>query len=375
MKKQIFFVLAATVAACVGQLTSCGPAKTSESPNHTPLAKVTDYLYEISYTDLNDSLIPVMSDPSRAFITVEGACSSVRNGNFHGRNLDLFYNDMCETVVHVASSANRFASLAVCGGKAEYTPALMDSLPEELYDLLPMIVVDGINENGVVFNVNVVPGEDTAPITGTNPRGENLSCALAGRYILDHAESAAHAVELLAERNMMGSFGHYGLHFMISDETETYIVEFIDGKQVYYRGEPVANTNIMVNLFATKLPELTPNASGVERYALLQEHYDEGATLDGMARLMQRVRYTKAYDVETNPFWYSEFVGNGVTIYSSHEELMANAQASIESCRRHERGTGFWQTVNTSVYDIAARKLRLFVQEDYDKHYDFELHQ
>ena len=373
MKKQTYFSLAAFIIACLVVLTGCDEKKAASVSNHSDIVKVADYLYKISYTDLNDSLITVMSDSSRAFIAVEGACSSVRNGNFHGRNLDLFYNDMCETVVHVAKSENRYASLAICGGKAEFTPEVMDSLPEELYAAIPMIVIDGINENGVVFNVNVVPGEDTAPITGTNPEGENLSCALAGRYILDHAQSAEHAVSLLEERNMMGSFGHYGLHFMISDEKETYIVEFVDNKQVTYRGDAVCNTNIMTNLFSTKLPEYTPNASGIERYQLLQQHYDEGATLDGMSTLMQRVKYTQAYDVNTNPFWYSEFVGNGITIHSTHEELMANAQASIESCKRHERGIGFWQTVNTSVYDISGRKLRLFIQENYDKHYDFEL--
>ena len=373
MKKAFYSTMMATVLATLCVLTSCNSNQTTEGLKHSDLVKVADYLYEISYEDLDDSLISIMSDSSRAFVAVEGACSSVRNGNFHGRNLDLFYNDMCETVVHVAKSENRFASLAVCAGKAEFTPEFMENLPEEMYAVLPMTVIDGINENGVTFNVNVVPGDDTAPITGTNPEGENLSCALAGRYILDRAESAAHAVQLLADRNMMGSFGHYGLHYMISDEKETYIVEFVDNKQVVYRGEPVSNTNIMTNLFATKLPELTPNASGVERYQLLQQHYDEGATLEGMSQLMQRVKYTLAYDVNTNPFWYSEFVGNGVTIYSTHEELMANAQASIESCRRHERGIGFWQTVNTSVYDIAGRKLRLYIQENYDKHYDFEL--
>ena len=373
MKKQISFLFAMVIAVALGMLTGCSEKPAENTSWHSELEKVADYLYEVSYSDIDDDLIPLISYSSRAFLDVKGACSSVRNGNFHGRNLDLFFNDMCETVVHVAKSEKRFASLAVCGGISELTPEVMDSIPEELYSVIPLVVIDGINENGVTFNINVVPGDDTALVTGTNPKGKKLACFLAGRYILDHAESAAHAVKLLEEHNMLGSFGHYGLHYMISDEKETYIVEFVDNKQVCYRGEPVCNSNIMTNLFSTKLPEITPNSSGVERYALLKEHYDEGGTLDGMSQLMQRVRYTQAYDVNTDPFWYSEFVGNGLTIDSPHEALMENAQASIDCWRRKERGIGFWQTVNTSVYDIAGRKLRLYIQENYDKHYDFEL--
>lgn len=343
---------------------------------HTDAVKLTDYLYEIYYNDYNDSLIAVNSESSKAFIEAKAACSSVRNGNFHGRNLDLFYNDMCEFVVHMAKvEGKHFASLAVCGGKPEFTPEVMDNPTDKVYDAIPLMVMDGVNENGVVFNVNVVPGEDTAPISGTNPGAENLACGLTGRYVLDNATSAEHAVELLKNRNMLGSFGQYGLHYMISDPKETFIVEFIDNKLVVCRAEAVCNTNIMTNLFSTKLPELTPHASGVERYAILQENYDEGSTLEGMAKLMQRVKYTKTYDVTTDPFWYSEYVYGDLTISTPHEEMMANPDVKyqIECCKRHERDGSFWQTVHTSVYDIENKALRIYVQENYDKAFDFKL--
>ena len=263
MKK---YLLLATTAMVAMGFTGCagGSEKT-----HGDLTKLTDYLYEVTYTDLNDSLIAELSDSAHAFIKVEGACSSVRNGNFYGRNLDLFYNDGCEVVVHMEKSENRLASVAVCGGKADITAEVLEKADEKLMQRLPFIVLDGINECGVTCNVNVVPGEDTAPITGTNPGKENLACSMALRYILDRAKTAKEAVELLENRNLLGSFGHLGLHYMIADAKETYIVEFVDNKMQYVVSEPVCDTNVMTNLYSTLLPKYTPHANGIERYAIL----------------------------------------------------------------------------------------------------------
>ena len=47
-------------------------------------------------------------------IPVAGYCSAVHNGNFVGRNLDYFVNDMPMFVVHVAAnSTGRLASIGI----------------------------------------------------------------------------------------------------------------------------------------------------------------------------------------------------------------------------------------------------------------------
>ena len=40
---------------------------------------------------------------------------------------------------------------------------------------------------------------------------------------------------------------------------------------------------------------------------------------------------------------------------------------------RNIQPDNFWQTWHTAVYDLAKRTLRLNIQEDYSRHYDFKL--
>ena len=353
-------------------MVACSSPKTQ----HGAVTKVADYLYEVSYTSLDYS---VLDDQTP--VQNQACCSSVRNGSFHGRNLDLYYNEACEVLVHVSAAEGRFASLAVCGAVPRCNDEALSAADPETMRVLPFIVIDGINENGVATNINVVPSADYPVATGTKEGARRMNLAKCQRYILDNARSAAHAVELLSGLDLYGGFGEeFGLHLMISDPEETYIVEVINNNLKYVKGGRECDSNIMTNLYSTLLPDLTPHAEGIERYGLLKENYAQGSTEEGMAALMQRVQYTKAYDPATEPFWYSEFYGvfpreDGsvldVNVDTPREEVMASAAASIEACRAHERTGGFWQTVNTSIYNLDENTLLLYIQEDYSTPYRF----
>lgn len=367
MKRSIFILSAIllVLSGCTGQKKAYGE-----------LTKLAPYLYEINYSDMDESLFDAVED-----IEAKSACSSVRNGSFHGRNLDLFYNEGCEVVVHMAAGKDRFASVGVCGGSPELTDEKLAEGDPVIFAKLPLQTLDGINENGVAVNVNVVPAVDHPVCDGTKPGARRIHIGTAPRYILNHAKSAAHALELLQGLDMHGGFGDdFTLHLMISDPKETYIVEFIDNEVRYYKGGREADGNIMTNLFSTDLPQITPHAEGVERYAIIKENYAEGNTEEGMAHLMQRVKYTQAYELTTDPFWYSE--NNGVfdmpdgsvldvTINTPHDEVIASIQSSLEAYQRHERKGEFWQTVNTSVYNVDKCSLLLYVQENYDQPFRF----
>ena len=99
-------------------------------------------------------------------------------------------------------------------------------------------------------------------------------------------------MELLKDMDIYGGYGEWGLHWMLSDEKETYIIECIDGELVARNNTDNIMTNFYLNyapktLYAKHVaqteqkvagkiyegfPILTPHACGVERYAILKEH-------------------------------------------------------------------------------------------------------
>lgn len=354
--------------------------------------KLADYLYYMEYTDY----VPDLTTGEK--VKTGFACSAVRNGNFYGRNLDLDYADVPEFVIKVAAKEGRYASIGMATILTLKSNEV-DKVSEADLLAMPNLTFDGINENGVAINCNVAPAIDLdfATLRSTNYGKPRLHAVSVVRYVLDHAKSAAHGVELLRDMDIYGGYGIWGLHWMLSDEKETYIIECIDGELVARNDTDNIMTNFYVNYgsysryskFATQkgqkvagkiyegFPILTPHACGVERYAILKEHYAEGAeSAEGMSHLMERVKYTQAYEGDTNPFWYTEFNERDLTIENAPMDFKAIIQSSIDTYKLHDRNinpNNFWHTWHTSVYDLANRTLRLNIQEDYSKHYDFKL--
>ena len=358
--------------------------------------KLADYLYYVEYTDYAVDLT------TGEKVKTGFACSAVRNGNFYGRNLDLDYADVPEFVIKVAAKEGRYASIGMSAiltlksnGVDKVSEAELLAMPNLTFD-----GIDGINENGVAMNCNVAPAIDLdfATSLSTNYGKPRIHAVSVVRYVLDHAKSAAHGVELLKNMDIYGGYGTWwNLHWMLSDEKETYIIECIDGELVARNDTDNIMTNFYVNyapktLYAEHVaqtgqkvagkvyegfPILTPHACGVERYAILKEHYAEGGeSAEGMAHLMERVKYTQSYEADTNPFWYTEYTEGNLTIAHAPMDFKADIQSSIDTYKLHDRNinpNNFWQTWHTSVYDLANRTLRLNIQEDYTKHYDFKL--
>ena len=385
ISKKAFSVL--LVVLMIASLTVTAQASTFTAPK-----KLADYLYYMEYTDYVPNLA-TGDNVKQGF-----ACSAVRNGNFYGRNLDLDYADVPEFVIKVAAKDGRYSSIGLAA-MFEFKANEVDKLSEAQLLELPNMTFDGINENGVVMNSNVVPAIDLdfATLLSTNYGKTRIHALAVVRYVLDHAKSAAHGVELLKNMDIYGGYGSWGLHWMLADEKETYIIECIDGELVARNDTDNIMTNFYVNYapntFYAKhiaqtgqtvagkvydgFPILTPHACGVERYAVLKEHYAEGKeSAEGMAHLMERVKYTQSYEANTEPFWYTEFTEGNLTIENAPMDFKAVIQHSMDTYKLHDRNiqpNNFWQTWHTAVYDFANRTLRLNIQEDYSKHYDFKL--
>ena len=367
-------------------------AVTAYAAPFTAPKKLADYLYYMEYTDYEVDLT------TGEQVKTGFACSAVRNGNFYGRNLDLDYSDVPEFVIKVAAKEGRYASIGMAAILTLKSNGV-DKVSEAEFLAMPNLTFDGINENGVAINCNVAPAIDLdfATLMSTNYGKPRIHAVAVVRYVLDHAKSAAHGVELLKNMDIYGGYGTWGLHWMLSDEKETYIIECIDGELVARNDTDNIMTNFYVNYapntpyakhIAQKgqtvagkvyenFPILTPHACGVERYAILKEHYAEGAkSAEGMSRLMERVKYTQAYEADTKPFWYTEYTEGNLTIANTPMDFKAAMQYGFDTYKLHDRNiqpNNFWQTWHTSVYDFANKTLRLNIQEDYSKHYDFKL--
>ena len=274
------------------------------------------------------------------------ACSAVRDGGFLYRNYDWHFDSSAEFIVRVSSrggdipvAERRYASIGVANCGTNLTEAFVTSgKPSRYYKCLPGRVVDGINENGVVCEVNVVDGIPqwrSGVLTASD-----IHPLAAVRWALDNGTSAGMVASNLAARIKFPTGWTQNFHWMLADERETWIVENGAASNV----TAVAAKRVMTNF--PILPD-TYSGMGRERYQLL--HGGEPIT---------NAWFTRAYSRSTVPAWESEF--------KDASEMEAAMSAWETHTREELRGKGLWQTVHCSIYDITNRTLRVAVQETDD---------
>ncbi|MCQ3915240.1 MAG: carcinine hydrolase/isopenicillin-N N-acyltransferase family protein [Mycoplasmoidaceae bacterium] len=273
--------------------------------------KLGDYIHEITYDDYRFDSDYETTKETEAF-----GCSSVRCGNFYGRNFDYVYNDTPEFIIHVKAdpAKKRYASLGV----ATHFGLREDKLNAGKYDkqleLIPNLTLDGINENGVICSSNVVSMEpktsdDVIPQTHPgDPSYRDLHMLFIPRFVLDNATSAEDAVNKLKTRNIMGNLNDkLFLHIMIADANETRIIEFMQtsdsgnhfgiNEKIFKKSEVPIMTNYYCNVEAEFVND---EKFGKERYEILNTYKGEATSMEGMAALMERVKFSQAYDDHDN---------------------------------------------------------------------------
>lgn len=366
-------------------------SNTSDTYPFNSITKLADYLYEATCSELDYSYA---TDYFNRFNpSLAPACSSMRNGNFYGRNLDWYYNHDAEFIIRTTKTTDRFASIGAASCNPLLSMAAVDSgTYQEAFKIFPFMLVDGINEKGLFINVNVVPGGDKGKTLGTTPTSTKkgaLCMSMLPRFVLDNYSTALEAItDLKAHYSIYASnsptLGGYETHYMIGDATDTYIVEFINNELYFEKASIMTNFylhgtqlfNGKVDTSANNASNITSHGAGLERYNILVDDYATANTKNGMLNAMKDVWYSKAYD-RTNK-WYTEFVGakDRVAEAEGREEYL-----SVTSPRDHfgptfdrtdilyanrNRDLGFngtWHTTHTSIYDIAARKLYFYPQE------------
>lgn len=360
------------------------------------IKKIAPYLYEVNYSDWDYS---IGADDYEKYHNMNGSCSVVRNGNYVGRNFDWYYSEDAYFIINCKATKDRHSSIGVAGNISLLTDEVAGSgVYNPAYRYLPFHTLDGVNDCGVFANINVVPTGDYGLTTGTNDDGEDLCSLMLVRYVLDYADSASNAIELIEKLNIYSPISDLltqEVHWMIADEKDTFVVELIDNKVVIVDSF-VSDKKIATNFYLSgfdgntstayynsedydaETTTLTPHAMGLERYDIIANGYADTDTKRGMIDTMKSVRYTKMYDITQNPYWYSEHSGTyhefgDLTIDSQQSDFADIVEYSIEEYEHRTRNARTtWQTVHTSVYDLESRKLWIMPQEQ-DDEYSFEI--
>ena len=315
-------------------------------------------------------------------------CSSVVNGNFVGRNFDYFNTPAPYFMVWTDAGQDHYASLAMSFAPLDKTNFIKSSqtvpddinhysTPEQLARLTTM-ALDGVNEKGLCCTTHVVyPTDANNTDRGTNPGAPELSLYMVCRYVLDHAATADEAIELLKKRNIRLMDPNMVFHWIIADRNHSYIVEVADDQLRY-----TDKKRVMTNLLHTK-PALTPHPMGYERMQILEEYYHEGTSVEGMYNLMRRVQYTRAYNLNTKPYWYSEKTGFGpdgseITMQTPRYDPalrreMEEEAAAVKVVTPENNPLMLWETTYGNVYDMENKTMRIMMHEKYETFYDAKL--
>ena len=285
---------------------------------------------------------------SRGDGKVDGGCSAVRSGGYLYRNFDYPLDDRAEFIVRMSAGPSRFASVGVAQVGTNLTEEIVTSgKPSPCYKWLPGATVDGINENGVVAEINVVDGDPQT--SGWHNDTGDLNPLAAVRWALDNGTSAGMVASNLASRIAFPAGWTQNFHYMIADERETWIVE--NGMPFPWEKFLPSVRPVLTNF---KILGGDPGSgSGYERAALISE----GSSITN-------AWYTRAYRRETTPPWVSDLAE---VIDHTNEIFTAWATHPKEYFRgKTSGGQPWWQSVHTSVYDLTNRVLRVAVQETDD---------
>lgn len=406
MKKSGSLFLFAAAALLAASCLLCGCKKDDEDPSDTPsgpkVTKIADYLYEYEATDYPAEAPSVLATDN-GHIGVFG-CSAVRNGNYYGRNLDFNINEICEFVVRTKASATRpHATIGVVNTclLTITDDMVKNGLPDSILRYLPWMTMDGINDAGLVCNINVVNAADIKehPHTHTNPGAPQIVVMHLVRALLDNCGSVAEAKTFIESHDIRPIPTTWDGHIMIADPNETVIVEFTGepGNEVkYVVQEQMIMTNFYNHLFDEENflsdhgnANFPAHSCGMERYRILSDNFNTGNSMQGMWDLLKKVRYTQAYDVNTDPFWCSEYYDvlkiptfdEYPMSYWTKDKVLAEEKPAAEVAAyeeyvrtgRYNLEDGLWFTSHNSTYDIANKTLWVTIREKYDRHYEFKL--
>lgn len=327
-----------------------------------------------------------------------GACTAVYKDGIFSKNFDYYYDNTMTFGVKILGGEHRV--LGTAGGVRALTKDFVASGKwNDAWRAMPFLLNEGQNDEGLFAGLNLVPSNETLngaeliPTTGTNPSNPEKTCVsmLVSLILLNCAtieEAKSYVANLniycphTADRDEEG-------HIMVGKGDELWLLEFINNVVVwtdmstkvpwmtnYY--QTYANYNADKTL--ADIDHIGEHANGVYRSNQMAACYSEMSDIDTAISLMQaEFKYTNAYEMSD---WGDEFCGQyetfgDLTIHMWQETPSAfndiRNYANNQYLSRDRNNPTTWQTVFTSVHDIADNVMYVVVQEQGDPKYEFRL--
>ena len=349
-------------------------------PNaYSAVSKITDYMYELSYDNL------ISEAEAEEYLSTKykgsiGNCTSVFNSTgLLGRNLDWYYSNLAEFIIHTPSTATTHASVCIGGNIPGLTDeAVSSGKSSDSYKYLPYTVVDGVNDDGLGISVNVVPTDSIyGRTTGTNLGKPGMCMLRIVRYVLDHHDDIDEAIEDLSNNwNIYSPSGSLNqeFHFLICKGSTSKVIEFINNTLVVpedVRQDVITNFRV----YNTELSGGIVDKTTVEDYGMGIERYNiilDSITSNSIPvdwNLLDSLRYTNSYNPSQSPYWFTEFTGNFETYGdlkvtsqdSAFSQIVADCQEKFQNRDRNIPDT--WHTQHSVIYNLSSKTLQIKVQE------------
>ncbi|MBQ0038619.1 MAG: linear amide C-N hydrolase [Clostridiales bacterium] len=386
-------------------LSLCACAGSGNTEKFDEYRKVADNLYEVTCDTYDYDYLFEDGYGNMEYYT---GCSAIKEGNYLGRNFDFVAGDAAEIVVKTTAKKDRYATVGMVGGLMWLDSDFMESgLDEDAKKLIPLVLLDGINEKGLAIEINCVNAADAGGLTmHTNPGKPEVAQLCTVRYLLDHAATADEAIALMKNidivntRDVMGLCANgFEIHFLITDKDKTYVVEFDntkpDGQKLIVMEDETVMTNFYLHLADPEKNIYSENAMGIERYRKLVDHRSSVNSADTMKALMQSIRFSNSnrsdgeyapgedYDNPYTCFSDHPVFGEGGINYANYKEHipeildgMKRDEALIAELLKDpelKNPNGLWVTSHSTVYDLENRSVSVAVFERFHTYYDYSL--
>lgn len=329
-----------------------------------------------------------------------GGCSAVatvtsKGETLVGRNMDLSISDRPAYIVRTEVPGN-YKTVGV-GYSSAIIPSFDDivknGMPEDIYNKLPLICSDVLNEKGLYCETNMRNGEydengnNRFSCSGTNEGADVRTSALViPRLVCEKCATVAEAVEYLKTIDFYTPLvpGHeWNFCFILADATGEYgLLEMAENKLVFLDKQHAQANFYITEEFADK-EELK---CGLGRYDLVMKGIDAVESEEDIGRLIRDVSYYSIYSPDTCKFDYrSDFVGlekHWTTDYvldpNNQDEIMTRIRGIEDKLSKMTRDEIeekciYWESIITSVTNCNNKTMTIRFFEDEERIYKMTL--